>query len=203
MNKKNIKIACQSLSWEARYRKGEHLTGTRAFLPELNILDKDFAETLNLFGVMNGKLLDIGTGLGIQAIRYAQLGFNVTATDVSPTAVEMARKNLLEEGVNAYFLRFVVDNILMSKLKGPYDLIIDRGCYTLLGRSMHEDYCKNVYRLLNQNGLFLLKMDAKKNKAINSLETHFSIMESKTTHYHGEIRKGPMASYFILKPIYS
>lgn len=189
------------LGWEARYRKGEYLTGNRSFLPELDLLDKDFAKALEFFGIIGGRLLDIGTGLGMQAIRYAQLGFDVTATDVSPTSIEIARINAAKESIDPGLLTLVTDNILASALEGPFDLIADRGCYTLLKDWMLEDYCSNVHRLLSPNGLFLLKVDAGKNEKTKFIETYFRILQSWNTNYHGKQKQGPKADFFILKSL--
>lgn len=201
MDEKKLKTACIALGWEARYRKGTHLTGKGAFLPELDILDKDFVEALELFNIMGGRLLDIGTGLGMQAIRYAQLGFDVTAIDVSPTSIENARIKAAKESIDPGLLTLVTDNILASALKGPFDLIADRGCYTLLKDWMLEDYCCNVHRLLSPYGLFLLKVDAGKSEKTKFLETYFRILQSWNTHYPGEQKQGPLADFFILKPL--
>jgi len=48
MDEKKLKTGAIALNWEARYRKGEHLGGKGAFLPDLNILDTDFAKAINL-----------------------------------------------------------------------------------------------------------------------------------------------------------
>lgn len=187
--------------WEARYRDGEYLAEKGAFLPQLDELDLDFSQALELLGANSGKLLDIGTGLGGQAIRYAHLGFEVTATDVSLTSVNIAEKKAAEAKANPGSLTFVADNILTSALQGPFDVITDRGCYALLQGRMQEDYCRNIHRLLSPKGLFLLKMDAKKIERINPLITFFHVVKSWDTHYHGKQKRGPEAHFFILTPL--
>lgn len=66
---------------------------------------------------------------------------------------------------------------------------------------MLEDYCRNVHRLLSPDGLFLLKVDAKRKDKADFLTTRFRIIQSWDTHYHGEQRQGPKANFFILKRI--
>lgn len=83
MNDRELQTACLALKWEARYRKGEHLSGKGAFLPVMDALDPDFAQAIDQFAIKSGKLLDIGTGMSIQARHFSRLGFQVTATDVS------------------------------------------------------------------------------------------------------------------------
>lgn len=202
-DKNKLESIATSLLWESRYRKGEHLAGRGAFLPGLDAIDKDFAEAFRLYGRNSGKLLEIGAGLGMQAIRYAQYGFAVTATDVSGTAVEIARGNAAKAEIPAASLNVVTDNILSSTLQEKFDLVADRGCFTLFKAWEHEDYCRNVRRLLNDNGLFLLKVDAGSRATVKSLETHFCIERSWGTFYHGGQQQGPPANFFILKPLLS
>lgn len=98
-------------------------------------------------------------------------------------------------------LLFVADNILTSALQEPYDLITDRGCYTLLQDWMRDDYCRNVHRLLSPDGLFLLKIDAKKKGNVDSLASLFRIEKTWDTDYQGGGSRGPLASFFIMKPL--
>lgn len=199
-DEKKLQTVAITLRWEAAYRKGEHLTGDRAFLPELHTLDHDFAEALEFFGIRNGKLLEIGAGLGVQAMRYARLGFDVTAIDVSATAMEHARNRAAEESIAPGSLRFVADNILMTVLQDTFDVIADRGCYATFKQWELDDYCRNVHRLLSPDGLFLLKVNARQYRMTQPLETRFRIVQSYDTYYHGEPRQGPPAGFFILKP---
>jgi SAM-dependent methyltransferase len=200
-DEKKLKTLAITLRWENRYRKGEHLSGDGAFLPELDTLDRDFALALEQHGKRNGKLLEIGAGLGQQAMCYARLGFEVTAVDVSATAMKHARGKAAQQGFPPGSPRFVADNILMSALQDRFDVIADRGCYTTLKNWELEDYCRNVHRLLKPGGLFLLKVNAGQYGMVHSLETHFRIEQSFDTFYHGEPTQGPPAGFFILKPL--
>lgn len=188
------------LRWETRYRKGEHLSGNGAFCPRLDALDQDFAEALKFHGICAGKLLEIGTGVGIQAIRYAEAGFDVTATDVSSTAVEQARKNAEKACVDPERIKFIADNILATSLQGPFDVIADRGCFTTFKDWELEEYCRNVHSLLNDAGCFLLKINSGCNDMINALESRFNVENSRDTFYHGDHNEGPPAIFLILKP---
>lgn len=201
MDEKKLKTVAITLRWENRYRSGEHLTGDGSFLPMLDTLDCDFTKALELFGIQNGKLLEIGAGLGMQAVCYAKLGFDVTAIDVSPTAMETARKKAAERDISPGSLTFAADNILMTNLQESFDIIADRGCYATLKKWELEDYCRNVHRLLNPDGLFLLKINAGQYKMTKPLETRFRVLQSCDTYYHGEPRQGPPAIFFILKPL--
>lgn len=196
---KKLKTLAVTLRWENRYRKGEHLTGEGAFCPELDTLDRDFAEALRLYGLRSGKLLEIGAGIGMQAIGYAQLGFEVTATDVSATAINTARSNAAKQETPAASLAFITDNILSCALQETFDVVADRGCFATLKNWEIEDYRGNVRRLLKGNGLFLLKTNAGQYGMVKSLEPLFRVEKSWDTFYHGKQTQGPPALFFILR----
>ncbi len=46
------------------------------------------------------KLLDLGCGLGRHSILFSKLGFDVTAIDLSETAVEFTKRRMIEENLN-------------------------------------------------------------------------------------------------------
>jgi len=197
MDDRKLQAVREALAWEAAYYKREHLSGKGAFLPSLDVLDSDFAQALELFGIKGGRLLEIGTGLGTQARCFARLGFEVTATDVSPTCVDTARIAAAKAG-DCGNIEFVADNILLTVLQGPYDLITDRGCYTLMQEWMREQYCRNVRRLLAPAGWLLIKIDAGRRDEIRSLETCFRILQSCPSRY--SLEWGHEAYFFVMRP---
>jgi len=116
--------------------------------------DHDFDETLKKLELPSKQALDLGTGPGTQAIHLAKGGFEVTATDLSKSAVNKAKVRAKKEGVQ---INFVQDDITNSKLTGKFDLIIDRGCFHSLDLEKRETYAKTVARILGKNGILLLK----------------------------------------------
>lgn len=86
-------------------------------------LDHDLENEIKSKNLNKGKFLDLGTGPGTQAIQLAKLNFDVTATDISPTAINNAKK--LSNKVN-----FLVDDILNSQLSdNEFNFILDRGIF--------------------------------------------------------------------------
>ncbi len=138
------------LGWEARYRE----TPVEALPWYCPDLDRDVEKVLGRLGRRRGRILDLGTGPGTQAIALARRGFQVTAIDVSATAVEQARRRAVREGVE---VRFLVDDIRDTRLGETFDLILDRGLFHVLAPEERHRYLEALKRLLPAGGYLLLK----------------------------------------------
>jgi nitroreductase/SAM-dependent methyltransferase len=140
-----------SAGWEARYQETqvEQLPWFQAGL------DADFEQALTQLDIKAARILDIGCGPGTQAVALAQQGFEVTACDVSWSAVESARR--LAEAARIT-IDFHVDDVLDSRLAGPFDLVFDRGVFHCFADAVDQEaYLATVKRLLKPKGLLLLK----------------------------------------------
>jgi len=117
-------------------------------------LDPDVERALASLELSPGRALDLGTGPANQAFELARRGFDVTGTDLSPSAIERARARAEAERAP---LSFLVDDILATRLAGPFDLILDRGCFHCLFPARRGEYAATLHRLLAPGGTFLLK----------------------------------------------
>src|SRR5262245_27949050 len=78
-------------------------------------------------GLLPGKtLLEFGCGTGTNAIELARRGYDVTAIDFVPQAVDAAREKAATAKVK---IKFSVADALADDLGGPYDVLFDRGVY--------------------------------------------------------------------------
>ncbi len=68
----------------------------------------------------HGKVLDLGTGSGIQGVAAALKGCEVTFSDINPKAIVCARANAIANGVVG---RFVLGDMFQN-IMGKYDTII-------------------------------------------------------------------------------
>ena len=161
-----LKKGIQALQWESYYRKKCDIDKSvfKHFLAPQITLDPDFEKHLILLNIDKGKILDIGTGTGEQAIFLAKKGFEVTATDVSPSAIKSAKE---QASLNQVAVNFLVDNILLSRLTDQFDIIFDRGCFTLIPARYKQDYLLEIKKLLKPNGWLFIKSDKKKNNILS------------------------------------
>ena len=72
--------------------------------------------------------IDVGCGTGDNAIWLARQGFEVSACDISPTAVEEARRRAQAAGAECSFC--VLDFLGEDVPGGPFGIAFDRGCGT-------------------------------------------------------------------------
>jgi cyclopropane fatty-acyl-phospholipid synthase-like methyltransferase len=137
-------------SWEALYQQ-DAVEAMPWFYPEL---DDDLKQALDALGLQDGSALDLGTGPGTQAMQLASRGFDVTATDISEAAIRRARDKAEAQGLA---ITWQQDDILSTRLAGPFDLIFDRGCFHVLPPERRQEYVSTVARLLKPGGYLFLK----------------------------------------------
>jgi len=99
------------------------------------------------------KALVIGCGLGDDAEALSGCGFNVTAFDISPTAIGWAKKRFSDSKVD-YQVADLFD--LPKNWLGAFDFIFE--CYTIqaLPRSVRRDVINKVASLVAPKGLLLI-----------------------------------------------
>ena len=120
---------------------------------ELNEPHPPLVELLDRDVVTVGRALDIGCGLGTQSIYLAERGFSVDGIDFQEKPLARARTRASQSGADC---RFEWADVTQATSRGPYDLIIDRGClHSLTGRALHR-YSQNLQRWLAPGGYFQL-----------------------------------------------
>ena len=107
---------------------------------------------LEALGGFSGEVLDIGCGLGDNAIYLASRGHSVTGLDGSPAAIEEARRRALDAGVlkttagSAGVTFGVADATDLSGYEGRFDTGVDRALYHCLDDDGRQAYIVALYR---------------------------------------------------------
>ena len=125
--------------------------GLRAKIDE----NRQFFEANNLKPKGSGLALDLGAGSGFQSIPLAQLGFAVTALDLSDKLTAELKSQ--SDGLN---IRIIKDDLLnfTAYQSGPIELCVCMGD-TLTHLQSLEDVqrlCKKVFAALGNQGRFVL-----------------------------------------------
>lgn len=138
--------------WESVYRGGE--------LPwDREAPEGDLAVALQCVASRGARALDLGTGTGPVARRLSELGCDVTATDVSRAALDRAR-------ALSPSIAWTLDDATASALRGPFEVIVDRGCLHCLPRGSHGAWRELVARVAAPGArLVLLVHDARESRA--------------------------------------
>jgi SAM-dependent methyltransferase len=100
------------------------------------------------------RTIELGCGTGINAVWLAQQGFEVTAVDISPRAIEKARERAAAAGVK---IRFAVADVLdLKEVSEPYAFFFDRGCYHVVREFDVQAYLRTLRQLTVPGSLGLV-----------------------------------------------
>lgn len=102
-------------------------------------------------GLIKGKVLDIGCGLGEHTILLSRLGYDVLGVDYAPKAVEQARANAEAKGVDA---RFEVADAMNLTAEPGYETILDSALFHVFGDDADRArYVASLHRAVRPGGL--------------------------------------------------
>jgi SAM-dependent methyltransferase len=103
------------------------------------------AELVDLVaGRRRGRALDVGCGTGTDALYLAQHGWDVVGVDFVPEAIETARKRAVDAGLSPRFVVGDVTQLRRAGVGGPFDLIMDTGCYHGIAAGLRDAYAAEV-----------------------------------------------------------
>ncbi len=171
-------------------------------------LDKDLESALKELRIYSGHFLDLGTGPGTQAIELAAKGLQVTASDVSLTAIKNATEKARKKSLK---VKFKQDDILHTKLKGSFDYIFDRGCFHIFEEEKRKDYIASVHKILGYGGILFLKCFSSQEPREEgpyrfseedirkAFAPFFELQSAKETVYQGTRNPLPKALFCVLK----
>ncbi|WP_156751970.1 class I SAM-dependent methyltransferase [Mycobacterium sp. E2497] len=105
-------------------------------------------------GWVHGDVLDIGCGLGDNAIYLALNGFRVTGLDISPTALVTAERRAADAGVDITFA--VADSTQLAGYTDAFDTVIDSGMFHCLDDDGKRSYAAAAHRATRPGATLLI-----------------------------------------------
>ncbi len=125
-------------NWDAVYHAGTPSWDTGSPAGELVRVMKEGL-------IPPGRVLEVGCGTGADAIFLSKCGFEVTAVDSSPMAIERARIRLEDSNEP---VRFVLADVFeFIQTEQPFDLVYDAGFYHFVRQTKLDGYLDLLWRM--------------------------------------------------------
>ncbi len=158
-----------------------------------------------------GKTAVVGSGLGNDALLFAQQGFDVTGFDFVEAAVAGATQATADAGLSASFLQRDVFK-LGDEFAQQFDYVVEHTCYCAIDPDRRNEYVQAVYEILKPGGHFMglfwchsrqggppFGSDAEKVR--DRFATKFDILSFELAQNSIESRQGQEYLGFFQKPI--
>jgi cyclopropane fatty-acyl-phospholipid synthase-like methyltransferase len=101
-------------------------------------------------GLLRGQVLDAGCGRGEQALLAAAHGADAMGVDISPSAIEQARRKAAERGLTVRFE--VADALDLGQLGLTFDTVIDCGLFHTFDDDARARYVTSLASVLRTGG---------------------------------------------------
>lgn len=124
--------------------------------------DSDLVRLVESGRIKPGRAVDLGSGLGWDAIFLAGRGFSVLAADIAASAVSMAKGNAGLAQVAEKIEFQTVDALTLALPLASVDFVNDRGLFHFLDAAAQKRYLELVSHALKRDGLFLLRTFSEK-----------------------------------------
>lgn len=133
--------------WNRRYQEGDTPWDMRIPSRELSrVLDS---------GLIHGRTaLEMGCGTGTNAVYLTEQGFQVTAIDGSPLAIEQAQQ--LAERRQVHVEWIIGDVCDLPDMGQTFDFLFDRGCYHCVRLVNVSGYLESLRKCTHPGSQFLV-----------------------------------------------
>lgn len=172
MNSEALQKPAAITDWDAVYRLGTPPWDSGRPSAELVRLVDDGL-------VPRGTVLELGCGTGADAVFLAKRGFEVTAVDISPIAIERARGRAEQHDA---LLRFVLGDVLkFGATAGQFDLVYDAGFYHFIRLVNLTGFLDLLWRVTRPGSLYLTLAGAEGDKVeggppqVSADDIHFEL----------------------------
>lgn len=98
-----------------------------------------------------GSVCIVGCGRGYDAVQFAKKGFQVTAVDFAPTAINFVKTLAKDAKVKVDALRTDIFSLTREHMN-TYDYIIEQTCFCAIHPSRRQEYERLVKTILKPNG---------------------------------------------------
>jgi methyl halide transferase len=137
----------RDIDWDQHYQSGTPPWETGQPSAEL-------ARVIAEEKILPCRVIELGCGTGINAVWLAQQGFDVTAVDITPLAIEKARQRAIAAGVT---VRFELADVLdLRETYEPFPFFFDRGCYHAVRTLDVRAYLRTLERVTAPGSLGLV-----------------------------------------------
>lgn len=171
--------------WEQAYRSGEYRKHWDYSAPSQELVALVAAGLI----APHARVLDVGCGSGREAVFLAECGCDVAGVDISPRALELARRRAWDEGVEVEWLEGSFFDLPVEDMS--VDFINDRGALHLVAEKSRPRYAAEVRRVLKPGGCVLIR-GAGPNETGGE---HFTPVTEESIDRHfppSEFRRGPV-----------
>ncbi len=149
-----------------------------------------------------GRAIDLGCGTGTNLLTLAKTGWQVTGIDFASRAIQIAKKKLKKQNINA---KLLVGDVTNFKVDSQFELALDIGCFH--GVEYKADYLTQLDKILAPNGFWLMygffKLDANQSgpglvdSDLNMISTQALILSSRRDGF--DKRERPSAWFLFQK----
>ena len=103
-----------------------------------------------------GRALDLGCGTGTNVIYLAQRGWDVTGVDYLHRPIKRARRKAAAAGTAPRLLVGDVTRLREIGVDGPFDLLLDLGCFHSLPEPRRDAYVTEAARVAAPGAIYRL-----------------------------------------------
>lgn len=149
--------------WKNEYNKTKGIPSSYRTQPSHVVSDFFYPKIADQYTTPSqAKVLDLGCGQGRNAFFFAGKGFDVSAIDIVPDNIAYMRQYAVAYALNIHPLcQDVTQELPFSNQS--IDIVIDIFCYKhQVDAAQRKFYRKELYRLLKDDGYYLLSLADKK-----------------------------------------
>lgn len=120
----------------------------------VNKPDENLVDYFDTGLIQPGKVLELGSGPGRNAIYLADKGCAVDAVDLSQASIDWAKERAEERGLAINFIHQNIFDLTFNE--GTYDIVYDSGCFHHIALHRRNDYLELVGKALKPGGHFAI-----------------------------------------------